>query len=85
MAINKILIDVYIPVAKKSYDMFIPTHLTMYEVLKLIMKIATEMSGGLFVGDENTTICNRKDGTILNINLSVNELGLRNGSKLMLI
>lgn len=82
---NKVLVEIYIPVAGKCYDMFIPTHLMMHEVLEMVCKLATQLSGGLFIADENTAICNRIDGTILNINLSVNELGLKNGSKLMLI
>ena len=38
-----------------------------------------------FVPNEQTTLCRREDGMILNINLSVYELGIRNGSQLMLI
>lgn len=82
---SKILIEVYIPAEKKSYDMFVPQHLMMYEALPMICKMVTEMSGGLFVADENTVLCNKTNGTIFNINLSVKELGLKNGSKLMLI
>ena len=82
---NKTLIEVYIPIAGKTYDMLIPTHLLLHEAVKLIKKIATEMSGGLFVANDETVLCNRNDGSILNINLSVSELGLKNGSKLMLI
>lgn len=82
---NKILIEVYLPAAEKNFDIWVPTHLMMYEVLKLVCKVATEMSDGLFAADQNTVICDHQDGSILNINLSVMELGLKNGSKLMLI
>lgn len=82
---NKILVEVHVPVAGKSFDMFIPTHLMLHEAMLLIKKIAMEMSDGLFVASSETTLCNRSDGSILNINLSVYELGLKNGSKLMLI
>ena len=82
---NKILVEIYIPASEKTYDLFIPSHLMMYDVLKMLCKMATEMCDGLFVSDENTIICNRADGSILNINLSVKELELKNGSKLMLI
>ena len=57
----------------------------MFEVLELIKKSVTELSNGRFKADENTAICNKTDGTILNINLSVLELGIKNGSRLMLI
>lgn len=82
---DKALIEVYVPVLDRSFDMFIPLTSPMHDVLELIKKAVSEMSDGRFVANANTTICNREDGTIININLSVYELGFRNGSKLMLI
>ena len=57
----------------------------MYIILDLIKKAVYEISEGLFVPDKNTAICYRDDGTILNIDKTVYELRIRNGSKLMLI
>lgn len=82
---NKIQVELYIPAAQRTFDLCIPTHLMLYDVLKMLCKLSTEMCDGLFVADDNTVICNRVDGSILNINLSVRELLLKNGSKLMLI
>ena len=82
---DKALIEVYVPVLDRSFDMFIPLTSPMHDVLELIKKAVSEMSDGRFVANANTTICNREDGTIININLSVYELGICNGSKLMLI
>ena len=55
------------------------------QVQTLLKKAAADMSDGRFVPNEQTTLCRREDGMILNINLSVYELGIRNGSQLMLI
>lgn len=82
---EKALVEVYVPVLEYSFDIFIPLSSPMYEVLELVKRAVKEMSDGRFVADENTAICHREDGTILNINVSVYELGIRNGSKLMLI
>lgn len=82
---DKVLIEVFVPVINQSFDIFVPLQSPMYEVLELIKKAVTEMSDGRFIADENTTLCNREDGTIININLLVFELDIRNGSKLMLI
>ncbi len=82
---SKILVEIYVPVLGVSWDMFIPQELKMHEILNMIKKSVIDLSGGRFVANENTVICYREDGTILNINLSVDELGIRNGSKLMLI
>ncbi|MBR4858851.1 MAG: methyltransferase [Clostridia bacterium] len=80
-----ILIEVFVPALELTFDAFIPLQSPMYEVLELLKKAATEMSDGRFVADRTTAICHRENGRIINVNLSVCELGVRNGSKLMLI
>lgn len=82
---DKVLVEVYVPVLDRSFDIFIPLSSPMFEVLELIKKAVKEMSDGRFIANENTAICHRENGTIININLSVYELEIRNGSKLMLI
>lgn len=82
---DKVLVEVFVPVLNQSFDIFIPRQERMAEVLELIKKAVSEMSDERFVSNENTIICHREDGMILNINLSVYELNVRNGSKLMLI
>ena len=82
---DKVLVNIYVPIINTSYDMFIPLTLRMYEVLDMVKKAVTEMSDGRFIANANNVICSRNDGTVLNINLSFFELGIKNGSRLMLI
>lgn len=82
---DKVLVEIFVPVLDRSFDMFIPKASSMAEVLELIKRAVKEMSDGHFVANENTAICHREDGAIININLSVAELEIKNGSKLMLI
>ncbi|MBE6766514.1 MAG: methyltransferase [Ruminococcaceae bacterium] len=82
---DKVLVEVFVPVLERSFDIFIPLSSPMHEVLELIKRAVKEMSDGRFLADENTAICHRENGTIININLSVHELAIKNGSKLMLI
>lgn len=82
---SKILIELFVPSTNSSYDMFIPQDVQMCEILVLIKKAISELSDGRFVADDNTLLCTREDGTILNINLSAYELEIQNSSKLMLI
>ncbi len=82
---EKVLVELFVPVLSKTYDIFIPLQSPMHEVLELIKRAVMELSDGGYVADEATAICHREDGTVININLSVFELGIRNGSRLMLI
>ena len=82
---DKVLVEVFVPAINHSFDIFIPLQSPMYEVLELIKRAVTDMSDGRFIADNNTALCHRETGTIVNINLSVYELEICNGSKLMLI
>jgi len=82
---NRILVEIFIPIADRSFEAFLPSHLAGYEALRLIIKIATDLTGGLFVSNEETVLCRKEDGSILNLNQTIWMLGLKNGNKLTLI
>lgn len=82
---DKVLIEVFVPILGETFDMFISLQAPMYEILELIKKGISEMSYGRFMANESTVICYRDNGNIININLSVYELNIVNGTKLMLI
>ena len=82
---NRILVEIFVPIAGKSFETFLPLHLFGYETIQLIIKIAADLSGGLFVASEETALCRKEDGSILNLNQTVWKLELKNGDKLLLI
>ncbi|MFL0250731.1 methyltransferase [Clostridium neuense] len=82
---DKILVDVYVPAINKNYDVYIPAKSKFYEVVKLVVHMIEELSENYFIGQDDSVICDRVSGAIYNINMSSAELGLKNGSKLMLI
>ena len=82
---QKVLVEVFVPVIHARYDVFIPLASQMSEVLELLKKAVSDLSNGLFIATEETAVCYRDNGSIININMTVYELGIHNGSKLMLI
>lgn len=82
---NKVLVNVYVPILNTSYDMFIPPHSMLHEVLELIKKAVAEMSDGRFIPNQDTVLCDRITGGALDINKTIYELDVRNGTKLMLV
>lgn len=85
MTTNKILIEVYLPAELQSYDVLIPADTRLSQTVTLIAAALSQMSGSLYAPDNAPLLCDRSTGAILNINMSAWELGLRNGSQLMLI
>ena len=82
---DKILIELFIPAVNQSYDVYIPFTKKLHEIEALLVKAIAELTDGYYPITDDAVICERISGSILDINLSAQELGLQNGSKLMLI
>ncbi len=81
---EKILVELFVPAVGQTYDVFIPRNSKIHEVLFLMSETVKELAGGRYLPAQDTTLCDDQ-GRILNINMSVSEHGIVNGSKLMLI
>ena len=82
---NKLQIEVYLPAALRSFDVQIPANMTLAQTTKLVADALSQLSNSLYSAHSEPLLCDRDSGEILNINMTAWELGLRNGSKLMLI
>ena len=82
---NKVLVNVYIPILNRSYDVFIPVQSQVFEVTELIKRAVSELSEGQFMPSRDTVLAYKTTGEILDINSAVFELEIGNGTKLMLI
>lgn len=82
---DKLLVQINVPAMNANYDVFIPKTSPMYEVQELVKKAINTLSKGQYIAEENSALCFADTGSIVNINLSVQALGLHNGSKLILI
>ena len=82
---NKIIIEVYVPASGNRYEMKIPRSVQMYKVLELIKKAIAESEDGRYLPDDTAVLCDRRTRDIINLNFTATELGVKNGSKLMII
>lgn len=82
---NKVIVSVYVPILNKSFDIFIPTQSQLFEVTALIKRAVSELSEGQFMPSRETVIALKTSGEILDVNSTVSELGIGNGTRLMLI
>lgn len=82
---DKILVEIYLPAANKTFDVYISLDSYMYDVLVMVSKCLTDLSDNKFMATENTIICNRDTGIIYNINKHIGELDIKNGTRLILI
>lgn len=82
---NKVLVNIYVPILNKSFDIFIPTQSQLFEVTELVKRAIAELSEGHFLPSTDTVLALKSTGEILDANSTVFELSIGNGTKLMLI
>ncbi|MEO2076657.1 MAG: EsaB/YukD family protein [Bacillus sp. (in: firmicutes)] len=83
---NKVLVEIFLPAANTSFDVYLPLESRMSEVLVLVSTLLSDLAAGKYKATAgNAVLCDASTGIIFNINMTVSELGIQNGSKLMLI
>ena len=82
---NKILIGLYVPLMEKSYDIYIPINKKIGTVKKLIEDGLRELTDNSYIIKEDSNFYNKENGQIYDVNKTVRETDLKNGSKILLI
>lgn len=82
---NKILIELEIPLIEKKYDLFIPINKKVGTVKKLIEEALVELSNNAYVPKEDTNFYSKETGEIYDVNKTVRDTDLKNGSRIILI
>ena len=82
---NKYLVDVYLPAAGKHLDVFLPENKQIGEVIRLLVSVAESLSGGSYKGIGDAMLLSAQTGKPYILTQTVEEAGIRNASRLILI
>lgn len=82
---NKIILSIYLPATQSTYDVKVDNTEYLYQVIDLISNGLEQISKGMYISSERPVLCNRDTGEIFNINMTLWQLGLKTGSKVMMI
>ena len=82
---NKALVEISVPASGMKFDVYIPVESRMSEVLKLVSGAISDLTEGKYKATDDAVLCDAQTGIIYNINMEIAELGIKNGSHLMLI
>lgn len=82
---DNILVDIYVPVISKSYQFFIPSKVVLKKLLPHIERIVQELSFDAYLPSGEAVLCKKTDGEVLDNSRTSQNLGLENGSSLILI
>ena len=82
-----LLVEVFVPTLNAHYDLFIPRNASVQEILPLITNIAERYANFTFSKEtkEHAVLCDGETGQIYSYRMTVNDMGLKNGSRLLLI
>lgn len=82
---NKILISIYIPTIEKIYDLFIPINKKIGTIKSLIESFLIEVTEGIYVVTEDSNFYDKDTGLPYDVNETVKDTSLKNGSEIILI
>ena len=82
---HKALVEISLPASGQRFEVYIPLDSTIWQITSLVSAALSDLSGGKFFPTADTVLCDGITGQVLDINMEAGELGLCNGSCLMLI
>lgn len=82
---NKILLEVYIPLIEKEYDLFVPVSKRIGTIKKLIERGIVDLADDGYIIKDDTNLYSKETGLIYDVNLKVIDTDLKNGSRVILI
>ena len=82
---NKILIELEVPLIEKSYDLYIPINKTLGTIKQLIEEALVEITDNAYDSKPDTNFYSKETGEMYDINKTVRETNLQNGSRIILI
>ena len=82
---NKILIELEVPLIEKKYDLFIPINKKVGTVKSLIEKALIELTDNYYEIKEDANLYSKDTGNIYDVNLTIRDTDLQNGSRIILL
>lgn len=82
---NKILLEVYVPLIEKEYDIFVPINKSIGTIKKIIEKGIIDLSDNDYIVKEDSNLYNKETGKIYTVNSKLIDTDLKNGSRIILI
>ena len=82
---NKVFIIVEVPLIEQRYEVYIPIGKKIHKVTSILSKAISELSGGHYPIKADAALYSKATGRAYNINLTVKDTDIRNGSEVILI
>ena len=82
---NKVCVDLIVPGIEERYNVFIPVKKKTIEIIFLLNKAVNDMTNGADAMSEHLSLINANDGTVYDVDNTILENNILNGTKLILL
>ncbi len=82
---NKVIVDLIVPSIEEKYNVFIPVNKKTIEIIFLLNKAINDMTDGNFIMRDDLSLINASNGTVYDLDNTVLENRILNGTKLILL
>ena len=82
---DKVLIKLYVPTIEEIYDVWIPSHKRIYNVIDLLIKAVNELNDNCYRPDKLPMLYDKLTAEVYDINLSIKDSTIRSGTELVLL
>ena len=82
---DRIFIKVYVPMLEKTYDVWIPAHKKIYNIIILLVKAINELNEGYYMPQKMPLLYDKITAERFDINITVKESTIRSGAEIILI
>ena len=82
---EKILIEIKLPAADMTYDVFVPNTMQIGMLTKLAASVFAGLSNGTYIPSVYSTLCEQETGKIYDSDIRVANTDIHHGTKLFLI
>ena len=82
---NKLLVELIVPYLEERYEIFLPINKRISEVIRLLQKALNDLSNGYYPLKDDAVIIDGESGNVFDINLTIKESKMINGSKIILL
>lgn len=82
---DKFLVEIFVPVLGKRWDMFVSANSKIYYVIQTLINYMDTLDANLDFVNMECTLSNQVNGVVFKQNMTVYEAGIMNGSKLILM
>lgn len=82
---NKILVKLYIPTVGRQYDVWIPINRRIHNVIRLMVKAINELTDGEYCPQVMPLLYDKHTAFAYDVNMTIRESSIDNGSEIVLL